>query len=213
MVLGASPTAPKYHTVPEVDVVIAAGDGILLQRPDFIVITEERCLFNHLDKQKEYQAQGTKVILHDLLVRDRAGAPSGAMTRAYKEGHVEEGFKYPYDELVRCSGKPAPMFQFKKAWTLWKPGGCVICCSGMVALQYALNHGATELHMVGMEGYTGGVDYFSGRKSNRFAHLLTRDTYRNLYNRIIAALPDIQFIHYGKPLFGLKPMRNYEIRN
>ncbi len=186
MVLGASPSAPQFHTVPNVDVVVSAGDGILLQRPDYYILTEEVSLRRYHDERYEARALGTKVIIRDGLrsvFRDKFGSD----------------FDFPCDGYI--SDFTNGSYQHSHKW--YEPGRYAHCCAGILALQWAVNHGATEVHMVGMEGYTGGVDYFNGNHGNDKSARVTQSAFGPLTQRIVETHPDVQFTAYGDLKYSL----------
>ena len=138
MVLGASPCAAECHCIPEVDAVAAAGASILIHRPDFYFIYENDALWKHMDELAEARQLGTKVILGWNLWD----------TLKHSTPPI---YDYPCDDylpLKKCINSKEP----EKAW---KPGVYVPICGGGLALQWAVNHGASEIHLVGMEGYRG----------------------------------------------------------
>ena len=186
MVLGASPSAPEFHTVPNVDVVVSAGDGILLQRPDYYILTEEVSLRRYHDERHKARALGTKVIIRDGLrsvFRDKMGSD----------------FDFPCDGYI--SDFTNGSYKHSHKW--YVPGKYAHSCAGCLALQWAVNHGAIEVHMVGLEGYTGGVDYFNGNQGNDLSARVTQSNYGPLVQRIVETHPDVQFTAYGDLKYSL----------
>ncbi len=186
MVLGASPSAPEFHMIPDIDVVASAGDGILLQRPDYYFLTEEISLDLFESERFEARMLGTKVVLNGQLrkkIRSKFG----------------ENFVFPCDEYIDEFSDGSYMSSYKR----YRPGQYAHACAGCLALQWAVNHGATEVHMVGMEGYAGGVDYFDGRRGNDGSAKATRQSYRHLIQRIVDTHLDIKFFAYGKLVYSL----------
>lgn len=180
MVLGASPSAPEFHSIPNIDVVVSAGDGILLQRPDYYILTEENSLKLYHDERAEARELGTKVIIRDELrdiFRDKQG----------------NDFDFPCDGYI--TGFTNGSIFRSHMW--YEPGRYAHTCAGCLALQWAVNHEATEVHMVGMEGYTGGVDYFTGRNGNELSAEITLSNYGPLMQKIIETHPHVQFTMYG----------------
>lgn len=201
MILGASPSAPDYHRVPDVDVVASAGDAILLRRPDFFFVVEEESMFRYEKERAFARLLGTKVVIKEDLLGD-------FMERARKKGVINYEYKYPYDEAIPCIGKMA----FERSWKRWKPGRYVASCAGLLAMQYAVNHNACEIHMIGMQGYSDGIDYFNGRRGTKGGARYTRVAYEPLVKKIISLSPNVTFIQYGKPLYRVGGP-NYFIRN
>jgi len=194
MVLGSSPSAPEHHNTPDVDVSISSGDGILLRSPTYYLIVEESAIWRHPKERQRAQNDGTKVLLTDNLVNSVRGAKfQKFLDRTSK-------YMFPYDELVRCN---VPIR--KNSWKSWRRGSYIRSCSGVVALQYAINHGATDIHMVGMEGYTAleGPQYFNGQPANNKSHRFAQMCHFPLTQRIIAQCPDVSFTTYGRLTYDL----------
>ena len=159
MVLGASRSAAQFYEVPVVDVVASAGDAILLQRPDWYFLAEERSLDLFESERAEARMLGTKVVLNGQLrkkIRNKFG----------------ENFIFPCDEYINEFTNGSVMSSYKR----YRPGHYAHTFAGGFALQWAVNHGATEVHMFGMKGYTGGVDYFDGRYGNATGPKRTKHT-------------------------------------
>lgn len=186
MVLGASPSAPEYHKEPDVDAVASAGDAILLRRPGFYFINEQGALWKHANKLSEARQLGTQVILADHLyqvIRQRKGP----------------AYSYPCDMFLKLY--PISCY---KSWRIWVLGLYVPMCGGGMALQWAINHGATEVHMVGMEGYTGGADYFAGQAGTDDGPAYNKQVYVPFLQRVISQRPQVQFTVYGNPSYELQ---------
>ena len=186
MVLGASRSAAQFYEVPVVDVVASAGDAILLQRPDWYFLAEERSLDLFESERAEARMLGTKVVLNGQLrkkIRNKFG----------------ENFIFPCDEYINEFTNGSVMSSYKR----YRPGHYAHTFAGGFALQWAVNHGATEVHMVGMEGYTGGVDYFDGRYGNDRGAKTTKRSYCHLIQRIVDTHPCVQFFAYGKLVYSL----------
>ena len=180
MVLGASPSAPDNYRRPDVDIVAAAGDSIQLCRPDYYFIGEERSLDLYVEERAAARAAGTKVVVAEPLLKRLA----------------ERNIDFPHDEVIEyCPGN------YMHAWRIWIPGRYARMCAGGLAFQWAANHGATEIHMVGMEGYTGQVDYFTGQHGNAKGPRMTEEAYGPLMQRVADKLPQVQFIMYGTPRY------------
>lgn len=181
MVLGSSPSAPYYFGSIQSDRVISSGDGILLIRPDYYLVNEYNALDRHETIRLRCQAQGTKVLVSD-----------------YVDLHKHLG--YAVDEVIPLL---VPGEDLDNSWKRWEPGRYVFSVSGAVGLQYAVNHGATEIHMVGMEGYTGGADYFTGQIGHQGAKVFTTTSYAPLLRLIVSKCPGVQFITYGDLVYDL----------
>jgi hypothetical protein len=88
--------------------------------------------------------------------------------------------------------------------------------SGLIACQYALNNGATELILVGMDGYKGRVWYpevatFDGR-SNANGDQAVREQIQPFMQSMIDECPDVLFTQYGDPVYMLHG-ENYLLLN
>jgi hypothetical protein len=57
--------------------------------------------------------------------------------------------------------------------------------------------------MIGLEGYTGGVDYFNGNQGNMKSARVTQSNYGPLVQRIVETHPDVQFTAYGDLKYSL----------
>ena len=172
MVLGASPTAPNYCDL-DVDVVIAAGDGITLRHPDYYIVCEPRGMNRYIRRRKDERRLGMKVIVT----------------------HHFGGCKFPYDIVVNV----VAVYDSSN----WHRGQYMAGPSGVLGLQYAVNNGATEVHLVGMEGYTSNADYFTGMSSTP-NDIQTIREFPALMQGIVDACPDIDFHIYGNPIYTLK---------
>lgn len=184
MVLGASPSAADYHGI-KVDVVIGAGASIKLREPDYYMIVEEQALFFYYQQVLIARACGMKVVITETMQACTIG-------RMYLRD-----ISYPHDIVIDAvQNAPDP----------WVPGDIHFTAGGGVALQFALVNGATEIHMVGMEGYlAGGKDYFTGESSTEDQEIHSHTVYEPLLRRIVEQSPDVEFVTYGKlnyPLVG-----------
>lgn len=83
--------------------------------------------------------------------------------------------------------------------------------SGAVCLEYACRHGATELHLLGCEGYADGAAYFDQHErdtefrtagADSTPHLVTRTT------MVVECFHHVQFYAYG-PLRYSIPLPNW----
>ncbi len=110
-------------------------------------------------------------------------------------------FDFPHDGWMEYVDTGATHLGAYKAW---EPGLYCQAVAGILALQYAVNHGATEVHMVGMEGYTGGVDYFTGKRGAERGAKYFREAWAPHTQRIVDKCPEIQFFVYGNPTYPLE---------
>ena len=83
-------------------------------------------------------------------------------------------------------------------------GGYSAGLSGLLCLEYVVNHGAKRIHLVGMNGYAGrvGGDYFDGHETpvntpdKRLRH--TREIIEPFVQTVVDACPDVEFVFYGQ---------------
>lgn len=84
-------------------------------------------------------------------------------------------------------------------WGKWKfiPGHYSACgFSGLFCLQYAVNHGASIVHCVGMEGYAKEGHYFDAGPDSVYNQ--TDDVIGPFTQAVIDACPGVEFIFYGE---------------
>ena len=184
MVLGSSPTAAKYCTAVEVDRVVSAGEALTLRRPDVYIIAEINRLHTHEKLKREIRKKGTLIYVSGCIY-------------SHIEKHLDG--QYPCDGYLPC------VIDNEKHWNRWEPGLYVMTCSGATAVQYAVNHGAEEIHLVGMEGYRGPgeVTYFTGEKGSEQGVKFLREMYAPLMQLIVSSCPEIQFFTYGQMEYDL----------
>lgn len=187
MILGASPSAQDNCLLPVVDFVAGAGKSILFYRPDYYFIIERRSLWLHPEELKLARVNGTKVIVRKFLIPN-------VIEKLQAEGKYSGD--YPHDFAINL----------KNDWKDWEPGDYVNANSGAVALQWAINHGATEIHLVGCEGYRGPghIDYCDGTASNKHNKQRSEKEYVPLLKKIIKKCPEIKFFVYGNSTYKLK---------
>ncbi len=82
-------------------------------------------------------------------------------------------------------------------------GGFEGTLSGLMCLEYAVHHGARQIHLVGMNGYTGekNGDYFDGHEptntgAKRITH--TQVCIEPFTQRLVASHPEVEFTFYGR---------------
>ena len=90
--------------------------------------------------------------------------------------------------------------------------------SGMLMVQWAIQMGATELNLVGFEGYPKGkgeVAYFDGRvwwDGESAKDLKVSERQAELLDQMVRACPDIRFVWWGRPLYHVdEDRRNVRI--
>lgn len=160
---------------------ITANSGCDLFRdrpPDVYWLTDLRACEARADKTPEMQAGGCHLVT--LERKDSALAKRGL-------SH--------FDEFV-------PLSQHKP--TVFARGEYTsVALSGLMMLQYAVNHGARSIHAVGLNGYvTGEINYFSGRKDDkrewraRDGH--TQGLIAPFTQTLLDTCPAVDFTFYGK---------------
>ncbi len=87
-------------------------------------------------------------------------------------------------------------------WKPWKfiRGHYTAChLSGLFCLQYAVNHGAKNVHLVGMEGYGSSGHYFDGSEDSVAANDkdLTVGHIEPFTQAVVKACPKVEFTFYG----------------
>jgi len=214
MVLGSSPTAPTYHSIPEVDYVIASGDGIMLRDPDFYMMIEKSALHRHIKLYYTAQQRGhTKILITDHI--EIYARQAKYMDKLVKLGLRDANNNTPiYNERLVID-----QFQKPDAWELWKPGNMFYAASGIMALQYAINQGANEIHMVGLEGYNKEKEFFYFNSEDSAGPLPNVGSFElqayshKLTQKMVDLLPDVSFITYGSLNFTLtgQNVRSYAL--
>jgi hypothetical protein len=83
--------------------------------------------------------------------------------------------------------------------------------SGAICLEYACRHGATELHLLGCEGYTDTVSYFDQNDRCTEFKIADSETTKQLVNRttmVVECFPAVQFYVYGPTHYTI-PLPNW----
>lgn len=88
------------------------------------------------------------------------------------------------------------------SWRPWKfiPGHYTAArLSGLFALQYAVNHKATHIHLIGCEGYSQADHYFDKGEPSQAANdeNMTAEIIEPFTWAVIKARPDVEFTFYG----------------
>jgi CMP-N,N'-diacetyllegionaminic acid synthase len=161
-------------------VTITTNSGIRLfkepDRPDYYFLTDMHgCRIYH-DEAKAIQARGSRLV---TLRRDKS---------ALKQRRLDH-----FDEFIPMAGGPG---QFTRK-------GLSAQLSGLLCMQYALMRGARELHLVGMNGYTGrpGGDYYEQDApvmSHRKLRSHTENVIGPFTQAAVEACPDVDFVFYGR---------------
>lgn len=100
-----------------------------------------------------------------------------------------------YDRFVDCVGPGADWWYRQGTYSF-------VALSGLYTLQIAINEGATELHIVGHEGYRSGpskcvVDYCNGDLGHDKYERHMTETVIPFYDEVVRACPDVAFHFYG----------------
>jgi hypothetical protein len=76
--------------------------------------------------------------------------------------------------------------------------------TGSIMVQFALEHGARTVMIVGMEGYKGGKhDTFDGRSGNALHAQMTKTIYGPMMQLMVNAWPEVEFVFFGKPNYAI----------
>jgi CMP-N-acetylneuraminic acid synthetase len=184
IVAGASPSAREGFAAaraayPTATTITTNGGQGLFEppaRPDHYLIFDSIACTKHREHAEVFAAHGTRTI---TLHRDS------------RRALVDRGVHW-FDEFLPVNGAEHP--------GRFRQGSYASCgLSGLMCLQYALNHGAQGVHLVGMEGYADSGHYFDDQadqgpeKSSRF----TRTLIEPFVQSCIDACPDVQFTFYG----------------
>lgn len=195
MCMGASMCAPKYKDL-DVDYVTSAGDAIALRKPHYYMLHESANLKRYVKLMQRYRSTDddggfrTTICITDGLLN-------------------QKGWWKEYDEVLPlCTHERVPSWLI---WDAWEPGKYCPGMTGLLAVQYAVNHGAREVHLVGMEGYTGKDDYFMGWPTSMWClkEFKGCHPYSHMMRRIVRLSPQCRFICYGQMTYNL-PYANVE---
>jgi N-acylneuraminate cytidylyltransferase len=185
IVAGASPSAREGFAAARAAYPMATtittngGQGLFdpPDRPDHYILFDSEACVKHREHAKAFAAHGSRTI---TLHRDSQRAL------------VTRGVHW-FDEFLPLNGHDHP-----GRFSQGKYASCGL--SGLMCLQYALNHGAQGVHLVGMEGYADSGHYFDDQadqgpeKSRRF----TRTLIEPFVQSCIDACPDVEFTFYGQ---------------
>lgn len=185
VVVGSSPSAPQWFARCQQEFPLArtitTNRGCHLfngHGPDVYHIHDWCACEIHQDDAKRLKGQGAR--LTTLARSDK---------RAIRDRHVEW-----FDEFLQLDKGEYPG-RFRK--------GAYASCgfSGLVCLQYALNHGAKWVHLVGMEGYGEEPQHF--QESHKHEEAMTNkwgttNVIQPVTQSCIDACPDVQFVFYGQ---------------
>ena len=214
MSLGASPSAPDFCNI-DVDYVAVGGPGIELRAPDVYLIAERSEIFKWYDRTLEMQRLGGHLVITSFInnylktQNDEIGTHLTPWPKHISMDLFPDPANFPCDEIVEVNP------HCRKSWDdykTWSPGELCMATCGTMGLLYAIRAKASEIHMVGLEGYAGKSDYFDNRRfhsNSKVAQHFHRFT-KPFINKIVEKCPDIKFFHYGEPQFEL-PYSNLEV--
>lgn len=155
-----------------------AEDGIEL---DFLFVFDFAACQKYANAAKRMQQDGTRCI-----------------TLKRKQPEIAQRHLDGFDEFIGPS-----RFKNNPGWFSrgeWNDMGL----SGLWCVQYALNGGATTLHLPGHDGYRGRpTDYDSG-ESHPIAHDTTFGIIQPAMQAMVDACPDVQFVFYGDLAYEVK---------
>ena len=183
IVLGAGPDAREMLRLARAryphSQIITTNEGIELfadpDFPDVYVLNDQVASRTYADRAKAIQKRGCRLV---TLRRD----PQAMRLRGVD--HCDEFLPF-------VSGR------------LHVPGSYCGGLSGLLCLQYALNHGAKSVHLVGMNGYTGkrGGDYFDEHEPDnkgRKRAMHTESIIQPFTQSAVDVCPDVGFVFYGQ---------------
>lgn len=199
LILGCSPTMPGH-----VDTVYKWADRILTTNAGVWEVYRQmqfgwRCADVYACIEVETPRRYAR---HYSVLRTRYGMQLLTVDRSISQNNID--LDAP-DIVLRV---PCDDFD---TYTPWEPGGYVPCSSsGGYLLQYAVNQGAAEIWMVGMDGYlstpsTRVPDTYDGQLGPKYGMQRTRNLYFPVIQDVISRSPQVQFVQYGKPVLQLHP--------
>jgi len=158
IVLGCSPSAPRYFRQVQAEhpgaTVITCNAGWRIATPDVYFVYDRVACAQYRDQCIRMHSLGVHLV---TLARH---------PQALRERQIEW-----FDEYLHLE----PVTPEKTVFTKGNYPQCNL--SGLFCLCYAINNGASHVHVVGMEGYThhqnNGVAYFDGRRGNGSGKLIT----------------------------------------
>ncbi len=190
IVIGSSPSAPKSLltarlAAPNAVTIATNGAEALFpgsSGPDYYHIHDMNACVDFNARGKEFQAMGTRLV-----------------TLERKESSLKKRGLDHFDEFIPLSSREYPG-RFK----MGEYSSCGL--SGLMCIQYALNHGAKSVHIVGQEGYGKGDQYFhkepwAGTPEEKITHdkrqPLSASLLQPYIQGCIDVCPAVQFVVYG----------------
>jgi len=206
MVLGSSPTAVSFYERArlDTDILVTCNSGIYLaRRPDYYIVHDTFSIRKFCQWAGHAATNGTKIV-----------------TTQWKEPHVRssfqawcksknidhEPFAVPYFTIPIEESDTLADDQLQRQLSVkYKPGEYVHAgYTGMFMLQFAANNAKSgdTIHLVGMEGYGEGSQYFD-RDDVKESNIERTQAIGRFTVGLINACPHLQFVFWGVP--------NYEV--
>jgi hypothetical protein len=194
LVLGSSVSAPAEYerAKPFADVIITSNRGLKIEpNPDWYWVSDHVAVDRYLPLIEPSLGNKTKLVTNDFAVRTRPQLKPLA--------DVILNYDYKYN----CN---------------WHPGRYVNArASGGMILQFAANHDADRILMVGMSGYRSRpghieVEYFDGELGVIKCQGLMK-TYGPLVQNVIDRSSGITFFFFGKPSYPWRGMSIIETQS
>ena len=191
LMIGSSPSV--LQTLPQFDdfagTVITCNAGIKLwPDPHYFAAIDQLATLQWHDLALAAQKRGTKLI---TLKRG---------TRATKDRKIGH-----YDIHIQEGRGVEPT---QSSW------GC-FRYTGPLCVEFACRYGAEAIHLIGMDGYRSGNDYFDPETERR--HIKAPESSHNINHlqprlqNLTSTWPDVQFIQHGNPCYTVSAP-NWEIR-
>lgn len=185
--VGSSPAAPEQvrTILPRLQPcrTISCNAAIKLLRPDVYFLTDQVACRRYSELAREAKASGTHTV---------------TMHR-YKQALELRNVQW-FDEFI-LNGVDPPQPNRWGAFNM----------SGAFSMEYACRNGATELHLLGCEGYTDALSYFDQDHRCTEFKIADSETTKHLVKRtmmVVECFKDVQFYVYG-PIHYQIPLPNW----
>lgn len=194
LVIGSAPTVVKaFGELPLLHyTTITCNNGIrLVPFPDYYLIYDQDHAVAFEGAARLAQANGTHLV---------------TIHRSNKEALRRQKLDF-YDEYIQVDHGPHEPTREQWGRPAW---------SGQMCVEYACRNGATSIHLVGMDGYRKGNDYFDAatyRKplnNDAFPVEMNEVKIRPRMQSLTDAFPEIQFVQYGDPVYDVD-RENWEV--
>lgn len=186
--VGSSPIAPKHvaELLPRLRPcrTISCNAGIKLLHPDIYFLADQvACrLYSNLAKAAKERGDIHLVTMH-----------------RYRQANEQRNVHW-FDEFI-VNGVDPPL---PNRWSAYN-------MSGAICLEYACRHGATEIHMLGCEGYADHASYFDQPERSTEFRIADSESMPQLLKRttmVVECFANVQFYAYG-PLHYTIPLPNW----